>query len=248
MNSFRVLGVLAGVYRGKQVEDRSLLTHGAELDVYEIPIRALCRIPLDSLVDVHGAEPIGAVPACPSCLPKWIKLSKGVQSMAVKTTSDNVAETIATITAMTRAERLAVILSLTDTIRHDQEVLVKEAEAYNRLGFIQLASPPAPKALPAPVTTTAENGQPLVKMDRAPKLAKAKTDTEAPDIDDLTTRLDRWFAQNPGQRSLSEARKELGFTEDVYKVPVTKAIKGLVAAKKLKQTGEARGTKYQHTK
>ena len=58
-----VRGVLAAAYRGKDLEDRALLTHAAELDARGDESRALCRVPVDSLCD----DPVYAAPTCPVC-------------------------------------------------------------------------------------------------------------------------------------------------------------------------------------
>jgi len=56
--------VLAGAYRGKALEDRSLLVHAAVLDSDGLVVRALCRrVPSDSLAGDDG----DAV-TCPECI------------------------------------------------------------------------------------------------------------------------------------------------------------------------------------
>lgn len=71
--------VLAGAYRGKDIGERTLLTH--LVFVREVPdsdyvndVRAGCAIDVERLVDQCGAEPEGTAPTCPTCLAKWSKV------------------------------------------------------------------------------------------------------------------------------------------------------------------------------
>lgn len=69
--------VLAGAYRGKAVEERTLLTHAAVVDADGWPVRALCRrVPVDSLV-VDSVDPSDNV-TCLVCVERARTVVYGV--------------------------------------------------------------------------------------------------------------------------------------------------------------------------
>ena len=70
----QTLGVLAGAYRGKKAEARTLLTHLLINDGETSKVG--CRQPKDRLVDEYGMtdEEIVARPTCTTCAKKWDKI------------------------------------------------------------------------------------------------------------------------------------------------------------------------------
>ena len=72
---FRVLGVLAGAYRGGRRSLAATLTHAAPADGGW----SLCeRITEDNLVDRYGGQPAGSVPTCATCARRLAKISGAV--------------------------------------------------------------------------------------------------------------------------------------------------------------------------
>lgn len=72
---YETRGVLAGAYRGKNVEERALRTHLVGLDGCGHEVRVVCGQNVDHIVDTYGhtdAE-LAAPPTCPKCLVRWEK-------------------------------------------------------------------------------------------------------------------------------------------------------------------------------
>lgn len=68
---YDVLGVLAGAYKGKRTNLKTLRTH------YALVGQPLCNtVKADSLADVCSDDLV-SVPTCPSCLARARKIAKG---------------------------------------------------------------------------------------------------------------------------------------------------------------------------
>ena len=69
---YETRGVLAGAYRGKDIEARALLTHL----YFPETGRSGCRQPGDRLVDEYGhtARELASRPTCPVCAKRWDRL------------------------------------------------------------------------------------------------------------------------------------------------------------------------------
>jgi len=75
-HTYVTLGVLAGAYRGQDLDDRSMLTHLVEIaDGRWVGDKTVCRrVPLDSVVDegsVADGEGLAFAPTCPICLERY---------------------------------------------------------------------------------------------------------------------------------------------------------------------------------
>ena len=64
--TFTTMAVLAGVYRGKDISERVLLTHAVSAESG----KAACGIRADNLTDDGRGE---TEPTCPRCLVAWLK-------------------------------------------------------------------------------------------------------------------------------------------------------------------------------
>ena len=73
---YETRGVLAGAYRGKNVEERALRTHLVGLDGCGNEVRVVCGQNVDHIVDTYGhtEEELVAPPTCPKCLTRWAKI------------------------------------------------------------------------------------------------------------------------------------------------------------------------------
>ena len=74
--AYQVRGVLAGRYRGADLDDRPLLTHalGTAANGDEAP-KSLCnKILNENLVDSGGGEPPGSIPTCTVCRERLAKI------------------------------------------------------------------------------------------------------------------------------------------------------------------------------
>ncbi len=82
-------GVLAGAYRGADLEERSLLTHSVICEG-DRDIRTLCSQPVDHVVDSYGysEEEKAQAPTCPTCRPRWEKLSRSGSGSRIPTEYD----------------------------------------------------------------------------------------------------------------------------------------------------------------
>lgn len=74
----RVLGVLAGAYRGRIDADRHMVTHAVR-ESEMADGKTLCRrLGVDRLSDQYGGEEAGTLPTCPPCLERAVKLGATV--------------------------------------------------------------------------------------------------------------------------------------------------------------------------
>lgn len=77
--TYVTLGVIAGAYRGKDLDDRSLLTHLIEVKGdHWVGEKSVCRrVPLDNIVDegsARDAKELAESPTCPLCRERYQKL------------------------------------------------------------------------------------------------------------------------------------------------------------------------------
>lgn len=71
--------MLAGAYRGRDIGERSLLTHAVLVEGVRPgnDIRVLCSLPLESVADTYSdPDGIYEAPTCPTCLPRWERLQE----------------------------------------------------------------------------------------------------------------------------------------------------------------------------
>ena len=69
MMTYVTMAVLAGAYRGKDLDERALLTHAVCVESG----KALCRVKADNLVDDGRTE---SEPTCPRCQAALARLEK----------------------------------------------------------------------------------------------------------------------------------------------------------------------------
>lgn len=67
---YETWAVLAGAYKGKDIEERGLLTHTVDTEAG----KSLCRVKFDNLTDVGEAD---SEPTCPICRKRDPRLKTG---------------------------------------------------------------------------------------------------------------------------------------------------------------------------
>jgi hypothetical protein len=72
MSTFEAAEVLAGAYRGKDIEERALLIHTVEVENWSI-VRVLCRsVKLENLITDAGD--VNREPTCPKCKERFDRI------------------------------------------------------------------------------------------------------------------------------------------------------------------------------